>query len=180
MRRRLEDLIRDAVWNRDLDEVLVGGHHQIGMHQLFQQRGGIVLRGVDDRTRMRVPATRIEAGALGSIDRERTVRVPDAIAFQDPVGLLNVHTPPLYAARPIRLTTASAPGPVARATSSGALSSSIGCGRSRKARTLASSRKTSIPKANTLATRARRSLSSVVKSCLCLRRRSSVGLGTTR
>src|SRR6202022_5108422 len=148
--------------------------------EFFQQRRGIVLRGVDDRARRRVPASRIQAGAFGVIDREGTVRIADAIAFQDAVALLSAHTPPLYAARPIRLITASAPGPVARATSSGALSSSIGCGRSRKALTLASSRKTSIPKANTFATRARRSLSSVVKSCFCLRRRSSVGLGTTR
>src|SRR5258708_10331414 len=107
MRRGLENFIRDAVWDRDFDEVLIGRHHQIGVHQLFQQRGGIVLRGVDDRARMGVPASGIPAGAFRIIDPEGTLRGPDAIAFQDPAGLLYPPTPPLYPTRPLSVVTAS-------------------------------------------------------------------------
>jgi hypothetical protein len=38
---------------------------------------------------MRVPAARVEAGAFGIIDREGAVRVPDAIAFENAIGLLH-------------------------------------------------------------------------------------------
>src|SRR5258707_12926176 len=96
MRRCLENFIRDAVWDRDFDEVLIGRHHQIGVHQLFQQRGGIVLRGVDDRARMGVPASGIPAGAFGNLDGEGTVPVPAGVAFSGSVGVLYAPTPPRY------------------------------------------------------------------------------------
>ena len=77
IRGGLKHLVGDAVRNRNFDKMLIGGHHQIGVDELFHERCGIVLRGVD------VPASRIEAGAFGIIDRKGAVRVPDAIACQD-------------------------------------------------------------------------------------------------
>ena len=77
LRGGLKHLIGDAVRNRNFDKMLIGGHHQIGVDELFHERCGIVLRGVD------VPASRIEAGAFGIIDRKGAVRVPDTIACQD-------------------------------------------------------------------------------------------------
>jgi hypothetical protein len=38
---------------------------------------------------MRIPASGIQAGAFGIIDWEGAVRVPDAIAFENAIGLLH-------------------------------------------------------------------------------------------
>ena len=90
----LEHLVGDAVRDRDGDEMLVGGHHEIGVHQLLQHRGGIVLGRIDHRAGRRVPAPGIEPGAFGVIDREGAVGIADAIASENAVAPLHVQTPP--------------------------------------------------------------------------------------
>lgn len=90
----LEDFVGDAVRNRDLDEMLVGGHHQIGVNQLFQHRGGIVLGGIDHRTGARIPAPRIEPCPLRVIDRKSAFGVADAIASENAIAFLHAQTPP--------------------------------------------------------------------------------------
>src|SRR3546814_5744514 len=115
--------------------MLVGRHHRVRVDELFQHRRRIMFRRVDDRAGRGVPPSRIEPSALAVIDRMRAVGIADPITGQHAVGDLRAHAPPPYAARPSRLMTTSAPGPVASATSSGALLSSMGCARPRKSRT---------------------------------------------
>ena len=133
---RLEHFIAGAVGNRNADIMLVGWYDGASAHQLFEHRGRIIFGRIDDRAGWRIPAPRIKPRALRIVDGICTFRITNPETGEDAIRFLRAHTPPPYAIPPSRLMTASAPGPVASATSSGGLLSSITWGRLRNSRTL--------------------------------------------
>ena len=95
MPRGLEHFVAHPVRDGDADVVLVGRQDAVGMHQLLQHCRGIVLRCVNHRARLGIPAPRKQARSFCVVDRVGSSRLADTKTGEDTIRPQHAHTPPL-------------------------------------------------------------------------------------